>query len=144
MKIDLDHVCAARTAPYHSYRNPVKCIMSTVNLGLQAVALARKQMPEEMEKEAFKCNSLKMLCQAAERNSNFQEAALDSTATVKILLADITMRLELKSKIQKLREFSAASSDIETLWNALLAIDEGMRLKHGDKIFVKDLSPQPL
>lgn len=29
----MDYLCAARTAPYHSYRNPVERIMSILNLG---------------------------------------------------------------------------------------------------------------
>ena len=43
LKLDLDYLCAARAAPYHSYRNPVERIMSIINLGLQAVALAREK-----------------------------------------------------------------------------------------------------
>ena len=59
-KRDLDYLCAVRTAPYHSYKNPVER-MSTLNLGLQAVALAQKSMPADMEAEASKCNNLKAL-----------------------------------------------------------------------------------
>ena len=70
-KLDLDYLCAVRTAPYHSYRNPVERIMSILNLGLQAVALAQKKMPDEMEMEAAKCNSLKALRVVAERIKNF-------------------------------------------------------------------------
>ena len=51
MKMDLDYLCATCTTPYHSYRNPVEWIMSNVNLGLQALALARHEMPEEMVAE---------------------------------------------------------------------------------------------
>ena len=40
LKLNLDY---ARTAPYHSYCNPVERIMSILNLGLQAVALAREK-----------------------------------------------------------------------------------------------------
>ena len=58
LKLNLDYHCAARTAPYHSYRNPVERIMSILNLGLQALALAREKMPEEMEALAINCNSL--------------------------------------------------------------------------------------
>ncbi len=46
-KLDLDYLCAARTAPYHSYRNPVERIMSIINLGLQSVGLARRQLDNE-------------------------------------------------------------------------------------------------
>ena len=51
-KSDLDYLCAARTAPYHSYRNPVERKMPILNLGLEAAALARGKMREEMEAEA--------------------------------------------------------------------------------------------
>ena len=33
IKLDLDYLCAARTAPFHSYRNPIERVMSVVNLG---------------------------------------------------------------------------------------------------------------
>ena len=34
LKFDLDFLCACRTAPFHSWRNPVERIMSLLNLGL--------------------------------------------------------------------------------------------------------------
>ena len=37
--LDLDFLCAARTAPCHSWRNPAERIMSIVNLGLQCVGM---------------------------------------------------------------------------------------------------------
>ena len=45
LKLDLNYLCAGRTAPYHSWRNPVECVMSIINLGLQCVGLARAEMP---------------------------------------------------------------------------------------------------
>ena len=39
LKLDLDYLCAARTAPCHSWRNPAERVMSIVNLGLQCVGL---------------------------------------------------------------------------------------------------------
>ena len=97
-KLNLDYLCAVRTAPYHSYRNPVERIMSVLNLGLQAIALARKSMPEEMEAEATKCNSMKALRSVAERIVGFKEAILDSISPVKVILTDIAKRLELKER----------------------------------------------
>ena len=35
--------------------------MSILNHGLQAVALAQKSMPADMEAEASKCNTIKIL-----------------------------------------------------------------------------------
>ena len=37
LNLDLDYLCVGRTAPYHSWRNPVERIMSIINLGLQCV-----------------------------------------------------------------------------------------------------------
>ena len=39
-KLDLDYLCASRTAPNHSFRNPAERVMSILNLGLQSVGLA--------------------------------------------------------------------------------------------------------
>ena len=61
LKLDLDYLGAGRTAPYHSWRNPVERIMSVLNLGLQCVGLAREKMTDDFEKEVAKCNSLSEL-----------------------------------------------------------------------------------
>ena len=37
LMLNLDYLCAARTAPYHSWKNPVERIMSLLNLGLQCL-----------------------------------------------------------------------------------------------------------
>lgn len=137
-KLDLDYLCAVRTAPYHSYRNPVERIMSIVNLGLQAVALARKILPEEMEAEATKCNSLKALRAVAERQVGFKQTALDSIAPVKILLTDIVRGLELKQRKFKLFS-SATEEEMSDMWTALLAIDQEFHQDYSDKVSAKDL-----
>ena len=98
LKLDLDFLCAGRTAPYHSWRNPVERIMSVINLGLQCVGLAREKMPEEFEKEAAKCNNLTQLRKFAEKNKQFIEAIHDCISPVKILLYRIFSRLQLKEK----------------------------------------------
>ena len=55
---DLDYLCAARTAPSHSWRNPVERVMSLLNLGLQCVGLMRKEMPTQYEMAIKNCNSM--------------------------------------------------------------------------------------
>ena len=138
-KLNLDYLCATRTAPYHSYRNPVERIMSILNLGLQAVALAREKMPEEFEAESAKCNSLKALRAIAERNPDFHGAAIDTMVPVKLVLTDLSRRLELKEK--KFAVFSAAAdTELDELWTALPAIDAEFPLSRKDKVCAKDLS----
>ena len=58
LKLDLDYLCAGRTAPYHSWRNPVERIMSLLNLGLQCVGLARSKMSDNFESQVKKCSNL--------------------------------------------------------------------------------------
>jgi hypothetical protein len=87
--LNTDYLCAGRTAPYHSWRNPVERIMSVLNLGLQYVALARLEMPEEYEHEANKCNTLTELRKIAKRKEEFKSAVKDSLSSVKVLLSDI-------------------------------------------------------
>ena len=59
LQLDLDYLIAARTAPCHSWRNPVERIMSTLNLGLQCVGLQHHAGDDRFESEAKNCNSLK-------------------------------------------------------------------------------------
>ena len=96
LKLDLEFLCAGRTAPYHSWRNPVERVMAVLNLGLQYVGLAREKMPEEYEKEVAKCNNLTQLRKIAERNDQFVGAVRDSLSPAKSLLCDIFSRLQLQ------------------------------------------------
>ena len=127
--------------PYHSYRNSVEHIMSILNLGLQAVALARQQMPDEMETEAARCNSLKTLRKVAERRPEFRSACLDSVAPAKVLLTDIVRRLELKEK--KFEVFTAATQEeLDAFWTSQLAVDAEFQRQCTDSISAKDFSPR--
>ena len=55
---DLDYLCVASTAPYHSWRNPVEWVMSLLNLGLHCVGLMRKEMPTQYEMAIKNCNNI--------------------------------------------------------------------------------------
>ena len=68
--LDLDYLCAARTAPFHSWRNPVERILSIVNLGLQCVGLAREEMSVEDERQCSghlgvrnRCGTVSVCCE---------------------------------------------------------------------------------
>ena len=70
LKLGLDYLCACRTAPYHSWKNPVERVMSVLNFGLQSVGLARAEIPEAaLEQEVAKCNTLSELRKIATKNS---------------------------------------------------------------------------
>ena len=61
LKFELDYLVAARTPPYHSWRNPVDRVMSTLNLGLQCIGMMRKAGSELFEKEMTQCDNMKAL-----------------------------------------------------------------------------------
>ena len=134
LQLDLDYLCACRTAPYHSWKNPVERIMSVLNLGLQCVGLARSEMPEEFEKEVSKCNNLSKLRKIPSRVEGFRETVADSLSPVKVLLGSVFMRLKLHDEY--IRTFVSASQDeLDSFWTAILALDATLE-KH--KMFRKD------
>lgn len=122
LSLDLDFLCAVRTAPSHSWRNPVERVMSTLNLGLQCVGLMREKGDDEFEKEASKCNSLTSLRETAKKDPNFKSAAIDSLSHVKSLLVQVLRRLKLKDKTFT-PFFPASEIDIDTLWNEAIRVD---------------------
>ena len=123
-----------------NYQTIINVYGSILNLGLQAVALARAKMPDEMEAVATRCNSLKALRAVAQQKLDFVSAVADSIAPVKILLSDIARRLELKG--EKFQVFTAATaSELDSFWIALLAVDKEFKLTHSDKVSAKDVTP---
>lgn len=83
LKNDLDYLCACRTAPFHSWRNPAERVMSIVNLGLQCVGLMREKMTDEQEAAIASSNNLSQLRSVAEKKPEIKSAILDSIAPVK-------------------------------------------------------------
>ncbi|CAB4028704.1 Hypothetical predicted protein [Paramuricea clavata] len=87
LSLNLDYLLATRTAPYHSWRNPVERIMSTLNLGLQSIGLMRQAGDETFEKDMHKCNNMGDMRKKASKDDSFRTASLDSVAPVKVLLS---------------------------------------------------------
>lgn len=119
---DLDYLIAARTAPQHSWRNPVERVMSTLNLGLQCVGLARHAGDEHFESEAKDCNTMKDLRKKAEKRPQFREEALDSVAPVKAILTGIFKRLKLKEKTIHVSA-AATEDELAVIWESVASID---------------------
>ena len=77
----------------------------------------------------------------AVKNSGIKEALTDSIEPVKIKLADITQRLELKGDKFTVRS-AALPSDIEQVWNKLKDIDPEFILSPDEKITHQKLTPK--
>ena len=116
LKNDLDYLCACRTAPFHSWRNPA------VNLGLQCVGLMQEKMTDEQEAAIASSNNLSQLRSVAEKKPEIKSAILDSIAPVKILLTTVCQRLALHEK--KFAMFTAAPEEkLRDVWSDLQTID---------------------
>ena len=86
LNLNLNFICAGRTCPHHSWRNPVECIISIINLGCQWVGLKREEGPAEFE--------------AAIKNTN-NIGQLRKTVKQPIeLLSDILQHLTLKDTVR--------------------------------------------
>ena len=138
LELDLDFFCVARTAPFHSWRNPVERIMSLLNLGLQSIGLMRNKMDDVYESAIANCNSMTQLRKVAEKNHSVKDGTLDSVSPVKVLMSCVFQRLELKG--QKFQCFTAATkADIEEFWLSLKSVDASVT---PEEKWVKALLPQ--
>jgi hypothetical protein len=119
LNLNLDVLVAGRTAPSHSWANPVERVISVVNLGLQCVGVMRAKMSDEFEKVISGCNNLKDLRAGCK---GYEDGVRGALAPAKELLSNIFKRLELKGKSFEIFE-SATSQEIEEFWNILLSVD---------------------
>ena len=108
--------------------------MSILNLGFQSIGLMQKQVKEGLESTISKCNNMKQLRAAAEKEPQLVDVVLDSMSPVKIVISDV---------IHKYFEvYSAASMQAnKEIWNSLQSIDA--TLKFRDKHQKSSLSSHP-
>ena len=121
---DLDYLCVARTAPCHSWRNPVERVMSLLNLGLQCVGLMRTEMPAQYERAIKNCNSMADI-RRVNSGPSFVDAVTDSLSPCIVLLNDLFSRLKLKEEAVQCF-FAASDSEIKEFWSAVLHIDKNL------------------
>jgi hypothetical protein len=136
LNMDIDILIAGRTAPFHSWANPVERIMAIVNLGLQCVGVMRKKMESDFEKCVSHCNSLKEL---RTQCSEYKEDVAATLEPVKELLISILTRLKLHDKNFEIFQ-SASELEINEFWNVLLKIDSALTREDTTKSSLKKLT----
>ena len=122
LELDLDFLCAVRTAPAQSWKNPVEQVMSVLNLGLQSVGLMRKEREHDVEQVLKNCNSLKQIRAAVQQQPSLASDIRDSIEPVKLLLSELFVRLSLKGKFIKMST-PATGEEMEELNEQLRNID---------------------
>ena len=119
LSLDLDVLIAGRTAPSHSWANPVERVMSIVNLGMQCIGVMREKMGEQFEKAVVNCKRLKDL-----RDKCFEHRS-DVSSSLRLpkdLIRSIMVRLELKGRKFDVFE-SASDNDMDQFFSTLLKVD---------------------
>jgi hypothetical protein len=134
LNLDLDLLCAARTAPNQSWRNPVERMMSIINLGLQSVDLTRKEMSSDAEKALKNCNSLKQIRSGGEQ---YKKEVAESIKQPIDLVSDIMQRLELKGKHFEI-ETACSDDELEAFWEILLQIEPSLSQEDTSRDKTKD------
>ena len=97
--------------------------MSVINLGLQCVGLARKEMTDDDEQLLEKAGNMKGIRAIAAKHPEFREAVIDSVARPKICLTQVLSRLKLKD--DGFSVFNAATQEaMDQCLTALKEVDD--------------------
>ena len=128
IELDLDFLVAARTAPGHSWTNPVERVMSLLNLGIQNVAIARTPT-EQMEGTLHSCNSMSDIRKAATTQPALKHAWGQSLKPVLDILNGRFARLSLKGRPVCTEEY-AEDAEIDAVMRHIHRIDRTVDLDH--------------
>ena len=133
LELDLDMLCAVRTPPYNSWKNPVERIMPILNIALQGVGMMRNTT--DFEPQIKTANNMKQVRQLVEENPGFEEAVIDSMERPKALLTSLLSRLQLKD--EQFHVFQAAPKDtVSSLLEKVKKIDPTLRPESTTKVQV--------
>ena len=86
MSLDLDMLVVARTCPYQSWQNILERVMSTLNLALMNVSLARKELPQDQERLIHNKKTLTEVREVAAHFPEVNKALVDLMQQVLCIL----------------------------------------------------------
>ena len=135
MSLNLDMLVCMRTCPYQSWRNVAERVMSTLNLALQNVSLARASMPHRFEQQLKNKNTLCDVRQAIKDIPDLGDALRDSMSVPMKTVGERFQRMEIKEKPIKLG-VPASDSQMTEQFKHVLEIDPSLSEEHLTK---KDL-----
>lgn len=120
---------AARTAPHHSYCNPVERIMSLLNIGLQSVGVMREKMSDDMEKAIQSANSTADVRTAATKTPGLKASVSASVKPAITLLKKVLSRLSLKGKSFEMMG-SPSEANLNAVFDSIHKINPGVERTH--------------
>lgn len=120
LELDLDFLCAVRTPPQHSWKNPVERIMSILNIALQGVGCMREPLVDH-EAELKRCNTLKSIRELATKIPEVKDEVLGSVQSMKDLMSSMFRRLKLKDTYFQTDD-PATEDEMTALWENVLKV----------------------
>ena len=129
--LDLDMLICVRTCPYQSWTNVAERVMSTLNLALQNVSLARSSMTDSLEQLVKNKTTMSEVREAIEKNSDLASALQDSMSAPLVALSTRFQAMKVKGNPVKVG-LPASESRIDEQFEHALFIDPSrtsLRLK---------------
>ena len=138
--VNLDMLVAVRTCPYQSWSNLAEWVMSTLNLSLQNVSLARNRMEEEAESIVKGNKTMAEVRKVVEKNPNLGKQFQESLSQPKDTLSSCFASVKLKD--EPIRVFNGAPDiDIQTVFKQLHYIDSNLQMGNLTKEVLEASTP---
>ena len=134
--LDLDMLICIRTCPYQSWTNVAERVMSTLNLALQNVSLARTAMADHFERLVKNKNSLADVREAIKMNTDLGPALLDSMSVPLVTVSQRFQAMKIKDNEVKVG-VPASESEIDTQFQHAHFIEPSL---DKDNLTAKDLA----
>ena len=119
--LNLDFLCAVRTPPHHSWKNPVERIMSILNIALNAVGMMRNETV--FDNQLKSASNLKDIRKLSDAITGFKDEYMNSMGDAKRLLEELFVKLKLKDHYFKVFQPAPEDAMGELLKN-IPAVDE--------------------
>ena len=133
--LDLDMLMCVRSCPYQSWQNVAERIMSTLNLALQNISLARTSMPNHLEQLVKSKGTLSEIQGAIKAYPELSDALCDSMSNPMITVGQRFQAMKVKDNMVKLG-VPASDARIEVQFQHALFVDPALTK---DDLTTKDL-----
>ena len=123
VKLNLDMLVAARTAPHQSYTNPAERIMADLNLALQNTAIAREEMPPAFEMKMKSLTTISAVRNATDNDPQLKDHLLEACKPASDAIKGRFQRLVRKEQPFKVWD-PATAEDMQEMVDCLAEVFE--------------------
>ena len=136
ISLNLDMLVVARTCPYQSWQNIVERVMSTLNLALMNIALARNELPQDQERLIHSKKTLMEVRKVIARHPEVNKALVDSMQQVLCTLSQRFSSMEVKGEPIGITQ-ACSDNDMKLFWEQLSVIQPNLSYENMNKSSVR-------